>query len=70
MHGDVSPQFDRLDTPRELKTAEDGLRLIRRGKEVEAEQLLREHNLRWVRKADFWLFEGGPSVDTAWMKGP
>ncbi|CZR69763.1 uncharacterized protein PAC_19663 [Phialocephala subalpina] len=70
VHGDVSPQFDRLDTPEELRIAEEGLRLVRDRKQQEADKILRKHNLRWVRKADFWLIEGAPSVDTAWMKGP
>jgi tetratricopeptide (TPR) repeat protein len=70
VRGDVSPQFDRLDSPKELRIAEEGLRLVRDGKREEAEKLLREHNLRWVRRADFWLLSGTPSVDTGWMKGP
>ncbi|KAH7321537.1 hypothetical protein BKA65DRAFT_598695 [Rhexocercosporidium sp. MPI-PUGE-AT-0058] len=68
--GDVSPNYDRLDTPKELEMAERALRFIRQREQKKAEELLREHGLRWVREEDFWLISGTPSVDTAWMKGP
>jgi predicted GIY-YIG superfamily endonuclease len=68
--GDISPQFERIESLGEMKIAELALRLIRERQRNEAESLLEENNLRWSRKEDFWLFEGGPSADTAWMEGP
>ena len=68
--GDISPQFERIESLGEMKIAESALRLIRDRQRNEAESLLEENNLRWSRKEDFWLFEGGPSADTAWMEGP
>lgn len=70
VHEDISPQFVRVETIEELKIAEEALRHVRDRRQQEAEELLREYDLRWVRKADFWMLEGIPSVDTAWMKGP
>jgi hypothetical protein len=52
------------------KIAEVALRLVRERKRDEAEAFLAQNNLEWVREEDFWLFEGSPSADTAWMKGP
>jgi hypothetical protein len=53
-----------------LKIAEEALRFVRGRKQREADQLLEENNLRWKREADFWIPTGGPSADTAWMRGP
>jgi tetratricopeptide (TPR) repeat protein len=58
------------EPPRLLKIAEEALRFVRGRKQREADQLLEENNLRWKREADFWIPTGGPSADTAWMRGP
>ncbi|TVY29026.1 Vegetative incompatibility protein HET-E-1 [Lachnellula hyalina] len=68
--GNTSPQYENIRPFRELTVAEEALRLVRSRKQEDADVLLRKEKLRWTRKADFWLFEGGPSADTAWMKGP
>jgi tetratricopeptide (TPR) repeat protein len=68
--GIASPQFEHVESPQLWKDAEKALRLVRDRKIDEADQELRQKGLRWVRAEDFWLFEGGPGVDTAWMKGP
>jgi tetratricopeptide (TPR) repeat protein len=68
--GATSPQFEHIESPQMWKIAENALRLVRDRKKDEADRLLGEQGLRWVRSEDFWLLEGGPGVDTAWMKGP
>jgi hypothetical protein len=68
--GLASPQFEHVESPQLWKDAEKALRLVRDRKIDEADQELHQKGLRWVRTEDFWLFEGGPGVDTAWMKGP
>ncbi|MCJ1284702.1 hypothetical protein MMC26_004038 [Xylographa opegraphella] len=50
--------------------AEKALRLVRQAKQTEAENLLHENRLQWTRKRDFWIMQGGPISDTAWMDGP
>lgn len=67
---DFSLQFVRVETPEELRIAEEALRHVRDRRQQGAEALLRHYDLRWVRKADFRLLAGIPSVDTAWIKGP
>jgi tetratricopeptide (TPR) repeat protein len=68
--GDLGLQYEKLQTPEELLIAEQALRLVRDRKVKCAEELLEKNGLRWKRKEDFWLFEGGPSADTAWIKEP
>jgi tetratricopeptide (TPR) repeat protein len=67
---EASSLVEEPEPPRVLQIAEDGLRLVRRRKHREAQALLRENGLKWVREDDFWLQTGGPAADTAWMKGP
>jgi hypothetical protein len=66
---DLDSQYETLQTPEELLVAEQAVRLVRDRKRKEADKLLQK-GLRWKRKANSWLIEGGPSADTAWMKGP
>lgn len=58
------------DTPRQLAIAEEALRHVRRASAMEADTLLYENKLEWVRTQDFWIVFGGPITDTASMKGP
>ncbi|MCJ1419054.1 hypothetical protein MMC32_005405 [Xylographa parallela] len=58
------------EPPIQLIIAEKALRLVRQAKQTEARNLLHENRLRWTRKRDFWIMQGGPISDTAWMKGP
>ena len=58
------------DTPRQLAIAEEALRHVRRASAMEADTLLCENKLEWVRTQDFWIVFGGPITDTASMKGP
>lgn len=67
---DSSTSWEEPQTPNELMIAERALRLIRGIKLDEAEQLLEEKGLRWVRQEDLWILAGGPSADTGWIKGP
>jgi hypothetical protein len=62
--------LDEPEAPGVLRIAEDALRLVRGRKHREAEVLLKENGLKWVRQDDFLLQTGGPAADTAWMKGP
>ena len=57
------------DTPQQLAIAEEALNHVRRMAFLEAERLLRENGLEWVRYQDFWILFGGPITDTAAMKG-
>jgi len=57
-------------TPQELKTAEQVITLLRERKTREADLVLKEAGLIWVRERDFWLLAGYPPTDTAWMKRP
>lgn len=57
---------DEPEPPRQLRIAEEALKLVRRAKLDEADDLLRRERLRWVRFEDFWILgEGGPVTDTA-----
>lgn len=57
------------ETPSQLAIAEEALRYVRKARLVEAQKLLDEHRLKWVRKRDFWIMQGGPVTDTATMVG-
>lgn len=57
------------DTPHQLAVAEEALRHVRLASFVEADRLLAENGLEWVRKQDFWILFGGPITDTAAMQG-
>ncbi|KAH9210609.1 hypothetical protein DL95DRAFT_448675 [Leptodontidium sp. 2 PMI_412] len=57
-------------SPHDLQIAEEALRLVREIKTFEAEVLLKKNELKWVRKEDFWILDGNPPADTAWMKRP
>lgn len=58
------------DSPRVLRLARDLVELVRQRRYEEADALLQEENLEWVREEDFWILPGGPMAETAWMKGP
>lgn len=58
------------DSPRLLRLARDAVELVRQRRYEEAEALLRQNNLEWVREEDFWILPGGPMAETGWMKGP
>ncbi len=58
---------DEPEAPDQLATAEKALRYLKNAQGDEAEELLRARGLRWVRKRDFWIMQGGPATDTASM---
>lgn len=63
-------EWEELQSPIELRIAEEALRLVREIKVRDADMLLEKNGLRWVRLQDFWMQTGGPAADTAWMRGP
>jgi hypothetical protein len=67
---DSCSSWEEPQPPRELRIAEQALRLVRKLKPEEAELLLKRNGLKWVRQEDFWILPGGPSADTGWMRGP
>lgn len=61
---------DEPEPASELRTAKEALMLVRAAKEAEAGAFLADRGLKWVSKRDFWVKQGGPITDTAWMSGP
>lgn len=61
---------DEPQPPIQLAIAEQALRYLKQAKQTASEKILEENGLRWVRKRDFWIMQGGPIADTAWMDGP
>jgi tetratricopeptide (TPR) repeat protein len=59
---------DEPEPPNQLAIAEEALRRVKRRDQAGAEELLRLNGLQWVRQQDFWIRQGGPPTDTAWMK--
>ncbi|KEF54168.1 uncharacterized protein A1O9_09963 [Exophiala aquamarina CBS 119918] len=59
---------DEPEPPTQLAIAEEALRRVKRRDQAGAEELLRQNGLQWVRQQDFWIRQGGPPTDTAWMK--
>jgi len=57
-----------LETPHQLRIAEQALRLTRDKHLKEAQQLLEVEHLKWAREKDFWFFGGGPRADTDTVK--
>ena len=68
--GSPSSLDDEPQPPRELGIAEKALRLVKDAQQNEADSLLEENGLKWVRQRDFWIMQGGPITDTAWMDKP
>jgi tetratricopeptide (TPR) repeat protein len=49
-----------------LRMAEKAVHLVRQGRTEDAQKLLQDNGLRWIREADFYILsEGGPIADTA-----
>ncbi|KAF5678633.1 hypothetical protein FHETE_1185 [Fusarium heterosporum] len=61
---------DEPDPPRWLRVAEDALKLLRYDKVKEANKLLLEEKLHWVREETLWMWLGVPAADTGWMRPP
>jgi len=59
---------DEPEPPAQLATAEEALRLVKGHDQRGAEELLKKNKLQWVRQKDFWIRQGGPPTDTAWIK--
>jgi hypothetical protein len=55
------------EPPSQLAIAEKALRFVKDANQEKARNLLKEHRLRWVRKRDFWIMQGGPITDTGSM---
>lgn len=62
--------YDEPDPPRLLKLAEKALTLVRTRKFNEVKELFEVQNVSWARPEDLWIPYGGPTADTAWIKGP
>ncbi len=63
-----SSLIDEPEPPSQLAIAERALRLVREARAEEAEDLLDQNRLRWRRKQDFWVIQGGPLTDTASLR--
>lgn len=58
--------FNEPEPPSQLRIAEKAVHLVREARLSDAQQLLHENGLQWVREADFYILgEGGPIADTA-----
>jgi tetratricopeptide (TPR) repeat protein len=67
----LSPTLvDEPEPVSQLALAEGALRYVQNRDQAAAEELLEKNGLQWVRKKDFWIQQGGPPADTAWMKPP
>ncbi|KAK0129464.1 hypothetical protein ONS96_000035 [Cadophora gregata f. sp. sojae] len=62
--------WELTQSPHDLQIAEQALRLVRDIKIYEAEALLKQNELKWARQEDFWILDGSPPADTAYMKRP
>ncbi|KAL2064379.1 hypothetical protein VTL71DRAFT_4873 [Oculimacula yallundae] len=62
--------WEMTQSAHDLHIAEEALRMVRDTKVDEAELLLKQYGLQWVRKEDFWILNGSPPADTARMKRP
>jgi len=62
------PLADEPEPPTQLALAEEALRLVKKADVVGADELLAKNDLQWFRRKDFWIRQGGPIADTAWMK--
>jgi tetratricopeptide (TPR) repeat protein len=67
---DSDSSWEEPQSPAELALAEKALILVREMKPYDAELLLKESGLKWLRQEDFWILNGDPAADTAWMKRP
>ncbi|EXJ65801.1 uncharacterized protein A1O5_11042 [Cladophialophora psammophila CBS 110553] len=59
---------DEPEPPSQLSIAEKAVRLVKDRDQSGAAELLTKNGLQWVRQKDFWIQQGGPPTDTAWMK--
>jgi Tetratricopeptide repeat len=67
---DSDTSWEEPQSPAELALAEKALILVREMKSYDADLLLQENGLKWLRQEDFWILNGDPAADTAWMKRP
>jgi hypothetical protein len=67
---DSSSSWEEPQSPGELAIAEKALILVREMKSYDADLLLKENGLKWLRDEDFWILNGDPAADTARMKNP
>jgi tetratricopeptide (TPR) repeat protein len=67
---DSSSSWEEPQSPNELAIAEKALILVRELKSYDADVLLKENGLKWLREEDFWILNGDPAADTARMKSP
>lgn len=61
---------DEPEPRHQLETAEEALRYLKSYNQAAATELLQRHQLKWKRTRDFWVLQGGPISDTAWMAPP
>ena len=64
---EIDPDLqDQPEPASQLTIARDALALVRQDRKDEAQKLLKQHRLRWVSEADFYiLIQGGPTLDTS-----
>ncbi len=61
---------DEPEPRHQLEIAEEALRYLKSYNQTAAAELLQHHRLKWKRTRDFWVLQGGPISDTAWMAPP
>jgi hypothetical protein len=70
INSDSDSSWEEMQSPDELALAERALILVREMKLYDADLLLQDNGLKWLRQEDFWILNGDPAADTAWMKRP
>jgi len=68
--GDGDHPNEEPDPPRLLRFAEEALTLVREQRFAEVDDLFRKEEVGWYREKDIWLWSGGPSADTTWLRSP
>jgi tetratricopeptide (TPR) repeat protein len=64
----INTLHDEPEPVHQLEIAETALQLTRDGRSDQADSLLQQKGLAWVRTQDFWIIFGGPMADTATMR--
>ena len=59
---------DEPEPPEQLASARQALQLVRDRDLAGADRLLRDRGLQWRRSKDFYIRQGGPPADTAWVR--
>ncbi|RMZ76724.1 hypothetical protein DV737_g4695, partial [Chaetothyriales sp. CBS 132003] len=59
---------DEPERREQLVLAEKAVRMVKDRHQAAATDLLERNGLQWVRPKDFWIGQGGPPVDMAWIR--